>query len=217
MPIVVSCACGQRFAAKDELAGRTVKCPKCAAPLQIKANSTPAKAAVAAAPEASGVGDILDEIGLKAGDQGSPCPKCAQGVIKPGTVVCSRCGYNLQTGSLPTLREEKSPAAEGQKYDWKRLRESNTGAPIVAQDEDLSGGELALCIFCSVIATVYGIVLFAQARPKGLKIIMLSFILPLLLLVVRLLMGTMMATPDAKKDAQSQLRAPATAARTMDV
>ena len=35
MPIEVSCECGGRFRAKDELAGRCVKCPKCARPLTI--------------------------------------------------------------------------------------------------------------------------------------------------------------------------------------
>ena len=29
MPIPVACACGQKFAAQDRLAGKTVKCPKC--------------------------------------------------------------------------------------------------------------------------------------------------------------------------------------------
>ncbi|HEY2584411.1 MAG TPA: PrsW family glutamic-type intramembrane protease [Tepidisphaeraceae bacterium] len=35
MPIEVSCECGGRFRAKDELAGRRVKCPKCGAVLTI--------------------------------------------------------------------------------------------------------------------------------------------------------------------------------------
>jgi hypothetical protein len=35
MPIKVQCACGKAFAAKDELAGRTVKCPSCQQPLKI--------------------------------------------------------------------------------------------------------------------------------------------------------------------------------------
>lgn len=34
-PVKVTCVCGQRFAAKDSLAGKTVKCPKCRAPLRI--------------------------------------------------------------------------------------------------------------------------------------------------------------------------------------
>jgi RsiW-degrading membrane proteinase PrsW (M82 family) len=35
MPIEVSCECGGQFRAKDELAGRQVKCPKCGRPLTI--------------------------------------------------------------------------------------------------------------------------------------------------------------------------------------
>ena len=35
MPIVVSCECGGRFRARDELAGRRMKCPKCSRPLTI--------------------------------------------------------------------------------------------------------------------------------------------------------------------------------------
>ena len=37
MPIKVQCACGKAFAAKDELAGKTVKCPSCQKPLKIPA------------------------------------------------------------------------------------------------------------------------------------------------------------------------------------
>ncbi len=35
MPIPVSCQCGQAFRAKDDLAGKKVKCPKCGQPIQI--------------------------------------------------------------------------------------------------------------------------------------------------------------------------------------
>src|SRR5687768_12241002 len=37
MPISVRCACGQQFAVKEELAGRTLACPKCNGPLAIPA------------------------------------------------------------------------------------------------------------------------------------------------------------------------------------
>ena len=49
MPIKVQCSCGAAFAAKDELAGKTVKCPKCKEPIRIGAASTPAKSAAPAA------------------------------------------------------------------------------------------------------------------------------------------------------------------------
>ncbi len=50
MPIPVRCQCGQSFSAKDELAGRTLKCPKCQSPLTIP---TPGQAAPVAAKAAS--------------------------------------------------------------------------------------------------------------------------------------------------------------------
>src|SRR5262245_42215320 len=46
MPIKVQCECGKAFAAKDELAGKTVKCPGCQKPLKIPGGAaTPAAAA----------------------------------------------------------------------------------------------------------------------------------------------------------------------------
>jgi len=59
MAIKVQCSCGKAFAAKDELAGKTVKCPGCQKPLKIPGASAPAKpggkpdAAKAAAGKAS--------------------------------------------------------------------------------------------------------------------------------------------------------------------
>src|SRR5262245_49017218 len=51
MPIKVQCACGKAFAAKDELAGKTVKCPSCQKPLKIPA-AAPAAAQAPAKPAA---------------------------------------------------------------------------------------------------------------------------------------------------------------------
>jgi hypothetical protein len=45
MAIKVQCSCGKAFAAKEELAGKTVKCPGCQKPLKIPGGSAPAKAA----------------------------------------------------------------------------------------------------------------------------------------------------------------------------
>jgi len=57
MPIKVTCQCGKSFAAKDELAGKAVKCPNCQQPLRIpggapsKAAQVRATAAAAKAPK----------------------------------------------------------------------------------------------------------------------------------------------------------------------
>lgn len=53
MPIVVGCQCGQQFRAKDEFAGRQLKCPKCGAMLQV-----PGGAAPQAGPAAGGGSDL---------------------------------------------------------------------------------------------------------------------------------------------------------------
>lgn len=46
MPLRVQCGkCGSPFGAKDELAGRTVKCPKCASPIAIPVAAAAAKPA----------------------------------------------------------------------------------------------------------------------------------------------------------------------------
>lgn len=42
MPIKVTCQCGKSFAAKDELAGKAVKCPNCQQPLRIPGAAQPA-------------------------------------------------------------------------------------------------------------------------------------------------------------------------------
>lgn len=90
MPIKVVCKCGASFAAKDELAGRAVSCPKCKQPLKI-----PAPAA-AAQPAAGGLDDLFDEAGI-APKQGPSCPKC-QAELKPNAVMCVACGLDLQSG-----------------------------------------------------------------------------------------------------------------------
>ena len=95
MPIKVQCECGKAFSAKDELAGKTVKCPGCQKPLKITGGASPAKASAAkpsSAPAPKGpaakaapavpagqMDDMFDDIGLKAPEAGTvPCPGCGE-------------------------------------------------------------------------------------------------------------------------------------------
>lgn len=125
MPIKVQCACGKAFAAKDELAGKTVKCPACQKPLKIPGGSAaaapaakpsaakpaaapsgakpaatkPAAPAKAAAPApTAGAGDVFDEIGLQAAAPDTrPCPGCTE-PLPIAAVICIKCGYNTRIG-----------------------------------------------------------------------------------------------------------------------
>jgi ssDNA-binding Zn-finger/Zn-ribbon topoisomerase 1 len=110
MPIKVTCQCGKSFTAKDELAGKAVKCPNCQQPLRIPATSSGAPAAAKPAPAArpaapqpvqpapSGQSDVFDDIGLKLQSEGTrPCPGCGE-ALPPTAVVCIKCGYNMKLG-----------------------------------------------------------------------------------------------------------------------
>jgi hypothetical protein len=152
MPITVACQCGAKFAAKDELAGKAVKCPKCSQPLKIPggAAASPSAPASKAAPKAtpaktatqpkaptkpanpspptpapasaSAVGSILDEIGLVGSKTGVKCPKC-QGDMQPGAVICIACGFNTQTGKqLTTYSDAAATAKREAIYEERRKR-----------------------------------------------------------------------------------------------
>lgn len=109
MPIKVSCSCGQSFNAKDELAGKRVRCPKCKNPLQIPAAAAPPAADLddfqlapaAEVPKYNPLEDILQDEGVKAAATGPVCPSCSE-PINPSAVLCVQCGFNLQTGEKIT-------------------------------------------------------------------------------------------------------------------
>jgi hypothetical protein len=96
MPIKVACKCGQQFAAKDELAGKVVKCPKCKQPLKVGG------AAPAQSTTSGGLGDLLDEVGFhvhEEEEQVQYCPACDE-KMSDHALMCVNCGYNLETGKF---------------------------------------------------------------------------------------------------------------------
>jgi hypothetical protein len=98
MSIEVTCQCGKRLKARDELAGKRVKCPKCSQPLQIPS---------AAPAEVDVFSGLFDEEGLTQ-QTGPICPSCKAG-IDEGAVLCIHCGYNLETGQkIRTNRSNSS-------------------------------------------------------------------------------------------------------------
>jgi hypothetical protein len=102
-PIVVTCQCGARFAARPDLAGKRVACPTCKQPLTIPAPGKQAspthRAAAAPAAPVGGIGDLLDEIGFQPSKTGVQCTNCKRD-MQPGTHLCVHCGFDHHAGQF---------------------------------------------------------------------------------------------------------------------
>lgn len=49
-------------------------------------------------------GDLMEELVAEAvAKQGDPCPECGQ-IMPAGAILCTRCGYNVQTGKSASTR-----------------------------------------------------------------------------------------------------------------
>jgi len=141
MPIKVACQCGQQFVAKDQLAGKQARCPKCGTVLTI-----PQPRVAGQAGSGKHLSDLLDDVGLRAGLR--RCPGCGA-EMSPAAVICVMCGFDTRLGrrlktlagsaieiddedlgELPTHGVEALDRAERQialdKLEQKRLI---TGAP----------------------------------------------------------------------------------------
>ena len=155
MPIKVTCAsCGATLTTPDSSAGKTGKCPKCKAPIQIPANDVEEEILDAE----DSFFDGLDEESLTAGevsqDQRKPCPACGELIVRDA-IKCRYCGEIFD----PLLK----------KQEQKKLKKATAGV-----DSDLSVGEWVVAILCSGIGCICGIVWMIQGKPKGKKMLMVS-------------------------------------------
>ncbi len=105
MPIPVACQCGQKFQAKDQLAGKKVKCPKCSNPLRIPSPQQAAPPAPMPAPStASGPTEI--PIACACGQQMK-----AKAKLFGKKVKCPKCGQPIQ---IPNPAQQPAPAVPPQ-------------------------------------------------------------------------------------------------------
>lgn len=168
MAIKVRCGkCGAGFQAKDSLAGRRVKCPKCKEPITISA----AKPAAPAAKKAPAVAaahnpllDLLDEQDIRSVARGPVCENCG-GELHPGAVICIECGFNMETGEqLQTEAYEDDAAAgiaDASMTDADMLmakaEKDIEDVPITSDDQNFGDG--ADSILIAVVAGIIGVIL----------------------------------------------------------
>ncbi len=137
MPIKFKCKCGQVLSVPSKMAGKQGKCPKCKNALKVPApkpaaasKSPSAKAAkpaakpAASAPAPSPLGamdDLLEDAGL-VHKTGPVCKQCGVD-IKPGTVVCTSCGLNFETGE--TVRGFNAQGEAGPEFENQYLQQAS--------------------------------------------------------------------------------------------
>ena len=163
MAIPTKCKCGFSFSAKDGLAGKKVKCPRCQTVLQIpeKAGLPPAAATSNPAVNKKLL-DLLDDAGVKDTPKGPICAACGA-EMDPTAVICIDCGYNVATGQyLETYTDEdladqvgSTDMTDAEKAIAKAEREIDEN-PISAEEQDFGDGADAYIVALAGFA-IFGI------------------------------------------------------------
>ena len=138
MPIRVACQCGQSLNVPDAMAGKSGKCPKCqqviripaaggaASPKTAPSAKTPSAKAAPAPAASNAMASLLDAAGIVQ-KSGTFCPNCDQ-PSKPGTVLCTNCGFNFAEGT----KVEGHKSLEKKQFGNKNL---NHAVEMMARDE----------------------------------------------------------------------------------
>jgi DNA-directed RNA polymerase subunit RPC12/RpoP len=153
MTISVQCgSCGKRFAAKEKLAGRKVKCPQCGGVLTIPKPRPAPEAALelpkpddeyaVTLPPAGETGPST--AGRVSGTERAPgtkpkCPSCGAS-LKPGAVLCVECGYDMRTGKKQEVSGPEEPA--GPAFPWLKV-------------SLLGGACLGLVVICFIVYAMF--------------------------------------------------------------
>ena len=155
MPIDFSCqACGQAYTVKDEFAGRTTKCRKCARPVTVPVPAAPELKPLGA------LGSFLDEeIGPSqpkrspapspASGPAMPCPSCSA-PLPQSAALCVKCGYDVATGKT---RVTQRPDEAGKKKKKKREAGETSSMLLLGRGIALSGlGALLGAVVWALVA-----------------------------------------------------------------
>ncbi len=167
MAIKVKCGkCDAGFKAKDSLAGRRVKCPKCKEPLKIPEPKKATKTVAASpAPVASHnpLLDLLDEQNVRSAVRGPMCENCA-GELEPGAIICMECGFNQETGGqleTEAYEDDSESGAESAMSDADRImakaERDIDDMPVAADDQDFGDGAASYLI--AAVACVVGLIM----------------------------------------------------------
>lgn len=107
---VVCPCCGVSLRAKEQLAGQTIRCPKCVSLVPIKA---------ADGEFAQLVETNYEAVPLEEDNVGRVCPKCSTS-LKPGGKLCKNCGWHLDLETyFEDLKDDNLIVHEEPKTKWE--------------------------------------------------------------------------------------------------
>jgi hypothetical protein len=138
MPVPVACACGAKFAAKDELAGKRVKCPNCGQPLAIPLAQAPA-------PDPLGGSTSDDPFGAAPAQSGFPASN------QPGFGTTQPMQSPLGQAPASNMGAFQKPTWQSQPAQAVAKKKSGLGLGAILA---IAGGGLALVIGIVVIIIV---------------------------------------------------------------
>ena len=171
MAIKASCGnCKTSFNAKDSLAGRKVKCPKCGEKLRVPGEKVASAAGAAPArkkkkkvnPSAGTfnvMDELLDEAKVRGKSKGTVCDDCGA-ELEMGATICIECGFNLETGSrlrTDAFDDDSGDNDYGATSADKMMRQAERDieeTPVTGDDQDFGDGAESF-----VIAAVAGVIL----------------------------------------------------------
>jgi hypothetical protein len=214
MPIKVTCQCGKSFAAKDELAGKAVRCPNCKQPLRIPGGATAPVAAAAApaktAPKAaaarpasasssSGIG-IGDEVHSHSLDDSflsgaglhqqalntRPCPGCTA-PLAPEAVICIKCGFNTKLGRrMETIKVGSGGGPEGHGAVAQDLLDRAAESIEEQKEEDRkkTAEGVPIWVYAIGLAAVIGFCLMMSFIPQGVGMLIAGLVVIVLSFLV---------------------------------
>ena len=187
MPISVKCTdCGKSLKAPDSLAGKKAKCPDCGAIVPIPkaaldaeemgdgpVSKPKAKPKPVEDDDDSLFDDIADDEANAPVDENAkrkPCPMCGELIAKTAA-KCRYCGEVLD----PALR--------------KRAKKSGSSS---SSEDELTGVDIALCVLCSGIGCIVGIVALCRGQSsRGGKMIGISLLMQVVWGIINILIQQM--------------------------
>ncbi|TWU04164.1 hypothetical protein CA54_60460 [Symmachiella macrocystis] len=164
--------CGKALKVRESSAGKTGKCPDCNGKIQVPDAVYDAEEVESYSTQ--GDDDFSSFDGYEnagtpipreeaEGAFRHPCPVCGE-MIKDSAVKCRYCGEIFDE----TLKKKESRHSD--------------------EDADLTTGDWVFCIICSGIACIFGIVYMIQGKPKGIKMVGISFVMQIVWGIVRVIL-----------------------------